>query len=73
MKRTVKKWNLDRDVKLNHRVVGAYWQEDRGQWLVKVQNGETEFEDFADILISGQGFLKYVLIFCQSPRSDSGQ
>jgi len=58
MRGIVDKWNLDRDVKLNHRVIGAYWQEDSGQWKVEVQHGEEKFEDFADILISGQGFLK---------------
>ncbi|EXJ90181.1 hypothetical protein A1O3_03250 [Capronia epimyces CBS 606.96] len=57
MHKTVKKWDLDRDVRLNHHVVGAFWQEDRGQWLVKVKHGEIETEEYADILISGQGFL----------------
>lgn len=54
----VKKWDLDRDVKLSHKIVGAYWQEDLGQWKLKVQHGNDEFEDYADILISGQGVLK---------------
>lgn len=58
MKKTAQKWNLERDVKYNHKVTGAYWQHDRGQWKVLIEhNGET-FEDFADILISAQGFLK---------------
>ncbi len=58
MKKTAQKWNLERDVKYNHRVTGAYWQEDRGQWQVMVEHDNTIIEDYADILISAQGFLK---------------
>lgn len=58
MRRITDKWNLDRDVRLNHRVTGAYWQSDKGQWEVHVQSPETDFVILADILISGQGFLK---------------
>ncbi|KEF62523.1 uncharacterized protein A1O9_00496 [Exophiala aquamarina CBS 119918] len=57
MKKTAQKWNLERDVKYNHRVKGAYWQGDRGQWKVLVEHANTIFEDYADILISAQGFL----------------
>lgn len=62
MKRTVDKWNLDRDVRLNHKVIGAKWLEDRAQWEVTVQRQDTEMVEYADILISGQGFLKYVFL-----------
>lgn len=58
MKRTAQKWDLERHVKYGHRVVGAYWQEDRGAWKVMVEHGGMVVEDFADILISAQGFLK---------------
>ncbi|ETI19940.1 hypothetical protein G647_08955 [Cladophialophora carrionii CBS 160.54] len=57
MKKTAQKWNLERDIKYNHRVTGAYWQEDRGQWRVMVEHNNTVIEDYADILISAQGFL----------------
>ncbi|EXJ53853.1 hypothetical protein A1O7_09189 [Cladophialophora yegresii CBS 114405] len=57
MKKMAQKWNLERDVKYNHRVTGAYWQEDRGQWRVIVEHNNTVIEDYADILISAQGFL----------------
>ena len=60
MRKMVEKWNLDRDVQLNTRVVGAYWQEVLGQWKLVVQQEGIEREEYADILISGQGFLKYV-------------
>lgn len=58
MKKTAQKWDLERDIKYSHRVTGAYWQEDRGQWQVIVEHNNTVIEDYADILISAQGFLK---------------
>jgi cation diffusion facilitator CzcD-associated flavoprotein CzcO len=58
MKDRVGKWKLDRDVKFSHRVVGAKWQERLRKWRVLIQHRGKEIEDFADILISGQGFLK---------------
>lgn len=57
---TTKKWNLDRDIRFNTRLEEAHWQHDTGQWKLKItRDGEEKFE-FADVLISGQGILKYV-------------
>lgn len=58
MKKTAQKWNLERDVKYNHRVVGTHWQETQGQWKVYVEHDGHVSETFADVLISAQGFLK---------------
>lgn len=55
---TTKKWNLDRDVKLNHRVLEALWQEDIGQWKCTIQHGDRQWVEHTDVLISGQGILK---------------
>ncbi|KAI9713061.1 MAG: hypothetical protein M1820_001046 [Bogoriella megaspora] len=55
--RTVKKWNLDRDVQFNHTVKGAFWLEDRAQWELIVEHEGEEREEYADILISARGFL----------------
>ncbi|BCS17689.1 flavin-containing monooxygenase [Aspergillus puulaauensis] len=57
MKRTVKKWDLDRDVYLDTKVVGARWQEDSGLWKVIVTHEGGTREEYAEVLISGQGFL----------------
>lgn len=57
IKKTVKKWNLDRDLQLNTRVVGAEWQEDEGQWKVTVENNGTQRVEYCDVLISAQGVL----------------
>ncbi|KAK5064630.1 hypothetical protein LTR84_000464 [Exophiala bonariae] len=55
--KTVKKWNLDRDVQLNTEVTAATWEESRGQWKVTVaHNGQTR-DEWADVLISGHGVL----------------
>lgn len=55
----MKKWNLDRDIQLNTRLKEAQWQSDIGQYkLLLVHNGNEEVE-YTDILISGQGILKY--------------
>lgn len=57
MKATTKKWNLDRDVKLNHRVVEAVWQEEEGHYTITVENEGRRFQTTADVLISCQGVL----------------
>ncbi|KAB8219456.1 hypothetical protein BDV33DRAFT_204369 [Aspergillus novoparasiticus] len=57
IKSTVAKWNLDRDVQLNTRVVGARWNENDGVWKVTVERDGVQRDEFAEILISGQGVL----------------
>lgn len=53
----MRKWNLDRDVKLGHEVVGTQWLEDRGQWRLSVVHNGQRREEYADVLLSGQGVL----------------
>lgn len=55
--KTVRKWNLLRDVQFNTRVIGAYWQEDKAQWKLLVMKNGQEREEYADILVSARGFL----------------
>ncbi|SPO01644.1 related to monooxigenase [Cephalotrichum gorgonifer] len=57
MKATVKKWSLDRDLQLNTRVIGAWWQEDLGQWKVRVDHAGAQRDEFCHVLISAQGVL----------------
>jgi cation diffusion facilitator CzcD-associated flavoprotein CzcO len=59
IKSTAKKWNLDRDVKLNTKVVGAEWNEAKGEWKVIVELDGAQREEYCDILISGQGVLTH--------------
>lgn len=56
-KKTVKKWNLDRDLKLNTKVVASEWQEDLGQWKVTVEHQGVQRDEFCHVLISGRGVL----------------
>ncbi|KXS95126.1 hypothetical protein AC578_2889 [Pseudocercospora eumusae] len=55
--RAVKKWELERFVKFEHRVVDARWEEGEAKWRLKIQHGQDTFEDEVDILISARGFL----------------
>ncbi|KAL2877112.1 hypothetical protein SGCOL_007734 [Colletotrichum sp. CLE4] len=57
MKDTVRKWNLDRDLQLNTKVVGAVWQEELGQWKVTVEHQGEQRDEFCHVLISAQGVL----------------
>ena len=57
MKATVQKWSLDKDLHLNTRVVGAYWQTDSGSWKGTVEHEGVRRDEHCDILISAQGVL----------------
>ncbi|KAK5655050.1 hypothetical protein OQA88_5949 [Cercophora sp. LCS_1] len=57
IKATVKKWNLDRDLQLNTRVVGAHWDEALGQWKVTVEHEGKQRDEYCHVLISAQGVL----------------
>ncbi len=51
------KYNLRKYIKLEHKVLGAVWHEDKAQWAVKVQHGAETFTDWCDILVNGSGLL----------------
>lgn len=57
IKRTVKKWHLDRDLHLNTKVVSATWQEGPGQWKVVVEHEGRQREEYCEMLFSAQGVL----------------
>lgn len=57
IRRTVKKWNLDRDIQLNTRVLAAYWRNELGQWEIQVEHDGNKRIEHAHVLISGQGVL----------------
>jgi cation diffusion facilitator CzcD-associated flavoprotein CzcO len=56
-KSTTKKWNLDRDLELDTKVVSALWQETEGKWKLTVEHAGVQRVELCDILISGQGNL----------------
>ncbi|OAP61569.1 hypothetical protein AYL99_03772 [Fonsecaea erecta] len=58
VKKTVAKWNLNRDIQFNTRVIALNWLEEEGKWKIRVRkNGQEERDEFADVLVSAQGFL----------------
>lgn len=57
MQKTVKKWNLDRDIIFNTKVQKAEWDEARSQWRLTVSHHGEVCEEYADILVSARGFL----------------
>jgi cation diffusion facilitator CzcD-associated flavoprotein CzcO len=57
IKRTAKKWSLDRDVYLNTRVKSATWQPEPGVWAIVVEHNGVRRTEHAEILISAQGGL----------------
>lgn len=52
--------DLRKYVRLNHKVVGAYWKEETQEWHVKIQKGdnpEDVFDDKCNILVNASGVL----------------
>ena len=51
--------DLRKYIKLNHTVVGAYWNEATSQWDVHVKGPDGKiFVDSVHVLINGSGILK---------------
>ena len=57
VERICDKWNLRRDIKFNHKVTGLEWIEEKAKWRISVSEQGQEREEFADFIISAQGFL----------------
>lgn len=57
MKATVQKWSLDKDLHLNTKVIGAYWQPESTSWKVTVEHEGVQRDEFCDVLISARGVL----------------
>lgn len=55
-------WGLRKYMRFNHEVVGCYWQQETGEWLVKIKetkaDGSTRlFDDRCHFLLHGTGIL----------------
>ncbi|KAJ9608745.1 hypothetical protein H2200_006516 [Cladophialophora chaetospira] len=57
IKRTAQKWDLERNIKYNHKVVRAEWLPDIGNWKVTVEHSGLQRDEYCDVLISSQGVL----------------
>jgi len=58
IKRTAKKYNLDKHVSFNSRILETIWDDEVGKWKIKIDVNGSVKEDEADILVNGAGFLK---------------
>lgn len=55
-------FDLRKFMTFNTEVIGAYWNEEKGQWTVKLRQTQPgqeprEFEDYCDLLLHGTGIL----------------
>lgn len=63
MKKTTSKWNLDKHVQLNSKILETIWDDEVGKWRIKIDHKGMIKGDEADILVNGAGFLKQVLYY----------
>lgn len=52
------KWDLRRNIRFNTKVVASEWLEEEGKWRITVEKGGQRRDEYADILVSAQGFLR---------------
>ncbi|KAF4625796.1 hypothetical protein G7Y89_g12367 [Cudoniella acicularis] len=52
-----KKYHLRKYIKLNHQVISTRWDEDRGQYKVKIKTRDTVLTDWCHVLMNGSGLL----------------
>lgn len=58
IKRTAAKYNLTKNVQLKSKVIETIWDDEVGKWKIKVEHNGDIWDDEADILVNGSGFLK---------------
>jgi len=58
-KDTTDKYGLNKYIKLKHQITGATWDDEAGEWEIKVRDlvNDTEFTDRCHVLINGSGVL----------------
>jgi cation diffusion facilitator CzcD-associated flavoprotein CzcO len=57
------KHQLRKYIRLNHKVVGAWWKEETQEWHVKIQRGDDVndiIDDKCNVLVNASGVLKFV-------------
>ncbi|KKO96957.1 hypothetical protein THAR02_10937 [Trichoderma harzianum] len=57
MKDTAKKWDLERHMLFDSKVIDSIWDENSGKWLLKIDHQGEIIEDECDILVNATGFL----------------
>ncbi|KAF2216564.1 hypothetical protein CERZMDRAFT_109427 [Cercospora zeae-maydis SCOH1-5] len=57
MVKTVDEYKLRDYIRVNTKLVAADWSEEKGRWLLKLEQNGSTINDEADVLINGAGFL----------------
>ena len=68
-KNVADKYDLNKYIRLEHKVVGAFWDETMQMWTIRIQKGDdpsTVFEDKAHVFVNASGVLKYVEAFLRA-------
>lgn len=58
LKKTAKKYDVEKYIRFQHSIQQARWDEDKGKWRLTVQAGEQVFEDKCDVFVNAGGVLK---------------
>lgn len=58
MKKTCKKYQIEKYIKYKHQVTNAKWIEAEGKWRLNVKSEGKNLEDSCDIFINAGGVLK---------------
>jgi len=59
LKGIVDKYQLAQWIKLQHKIVGAEWLDEEGQWRLSVEDPSGRvFEDRCEVFLNGGGILK---------------
>lgn len=57
MNSVVDTYGLRDQFRVSHEVVGAHWDDNERQWVLKVRGPDGEFVDRCDFLVNGSGIL----------------
>ncbi|PIB00077.1 putative sterigmatocystin biosynthesis monooxygenase stcW [Cercospora beticola] len=55
--KTVDDYKLREYIQVNTKLIAANWSDDKGKWLLKLEQNGSTITDEADVLINGAGFL----------------
>ncbi|PPJ53051.1 hypothetical protein CBER1_11361 [Cercospora berteroae] len=55
--KTVDDYKLREYIQVNTKLIAAKWSDEKGKWLLKLEQNGTTITDEADVLINGAGFL----------------
>ena len=58
MRKTARKYNIEKYIKYKHSIKHAQWDEGEGKWKLKIEHLGHVFDDKCDIFINAGGVLK---------------